>query len=38
MINTILELGSALLKESYVNHKNKKQVQEFLSELLLEEV
>ena len=38
MINTILELGSVLLKEAYANHKNKKQAQELLSELLLEEV
>lgn len=38
MINTILELGSELLKEAYANHKNKKQAQELLSELLLEEV
>ena len=38
MITTILELGSALLKEAYANHKNRKQAQEFLSELLLEEV
>ena len=38
MITTILELGSTLLKEAYANHKNRKQAQEFLSELLLEEV
>ena len=38
MINTILQLGSELLKEAYANNKNKKQAQELLSELLLEEV
>lgn len=38
MINTVLELGSQLLKELYADHKNKKKAQEVLSELLLEEI
>ena len=38
VINTILQLGSELLKEAYANNKKKKQAQELLSELLLEEV
>ena len=38
MINTVLELGSQLLKELFADHKNNKKAQEVISELLLEEV